>query len=267
MADEQLTAENFAFAKRSSSRYSTFSERFQEIPPKSQLSVKTIRLSENSFVHDFSGFSDPERKLSYAREMAHSVSDEEIYGRYVVVVFGERIQPSAYNITFKHDKCDTACKKKYTKETVTGEKLNFIKNGIRLNYQHHWIIDNMPVTWCYQVSTTDARNIYCSTGFPIGCYVDSAGTAMDTCVIQPKIYNEKDTYYIFNHVRITLNYHNGVGEDWDGARLVSAQLWPSSCKDACKDPSCSQPFGIKAGGTEPITIPYTYQVLFMVSSS
>ena len=68
-----------------SSRYSTFSERFQEIPPKSQLSVKTIRLSENSFVHDFSDFSDPERKLSYAREMAHSDSDEEIYGRYVVV--------------------------------------------------------------------------------------------------------------------------------------------------------------------------------------
>jgi hypothetical protein len=68
-----------------SSRYSTFSERFQEIPRKSQLSVKTIRLSENSFVHDFSDFSDPERKLSYAREIAHSDSDEEIYGRYVVV--------------------------------------------------------------------------------------------------------------------------------------------------------------------------------------
>ncbi|CAB4011909.1 Hypothetical predicted protein, partial [Paramuricea clavata] len=59
--------------------------RFQEILPKSELSVKTIRLSENWFVHDFSDFSDPERKLSYAREMFHSNSDEEIYGRYVVV--------------------------------------------------------------------------------------------------------------------------------------------------------------------------------------
>ncbi|CAB4001326.1 transmembrane 9 superfamily member 2-like [Paramuricea clavata] len=54
------------------------------------------------------------------------------------VVFGERIQPSAYNITFKDDKCDRACDKRYTKEDVKGEKLNFIKNGIRLNYQHHW---------------------------------------------------------------------------------------------------------------------------------
>ena len=42
----------------------------------------------------------------------------------------------------------------------------------------------MPVTWCYQVSTTDSHKIYCSTGFPIGCYVDSAGTAKDACVIQ-----------------------------------------------------------------------------------
>ncbi|CAB4037198.1 transmembrane 9 superfamily member 2-like, partial [Paramuricea clavata] len=53
------------------------------------------------------------------------------------VVFGERIQPSAYNITFKDDKCDKACGKVYSKEDVKGEKLNFIKNGIRLNYQHH----------------------------------------------------------------------------------------------------------------------------------
>jgi hypothetical protein len=40
-----------------------------------------------------------------------------------------------------------------------------------------------------------------------------------------------------------------------------------SCKDGCEDPACSQPFGIKAGETEPITIPYTYEVLFTVSSS
>jgi hypothetical protein len=44
----------------------------------------------------------------------------------------------SFQITFKDDKCDTACKMEYTKETVKGEKLNFIKNGIRLNYQHHW---------------------------------------------------------------------------------------------------------------------------------
>ena len=42
----------------------------------------------------------------------------------------------------------------------------------------------MPVTWCYQVSTNEARKVYCSTGFPVGCYVDSEGKQKDACVIQ-----------------------------------------------------------------------------------
>ena len=46
------------------------------------------------------------------------------------------------------------------------------------------IIDNMPVTWCYQVDTSDSQKKYCSTGFPVGCYVDSQGTQKDACVIQ-----------------------------------------------------------------------------------
>ena len=37
----------------------------------------------------------------------------------------------------------------------------------------------MPITWCYKVETGDT---YCSTGFPIGCYVTKQGTKKDTCV-------------------------------------------------------------------------------------
>jgi hypothetical protein len=25
-------------------------------------------------------------------------------------------------------------------------KLNFLKKGMSMNYQHHWIVDNMPVS-------------------------------------------------------------------------------------------------------------------------
>ena len=39
----------------------------------------------------------------------------------------------------------------------------------------------MPVTWCYEVA--DSNNKYCSTGFPIGCYVTSQGQQKDACVI------------------------------------------------------------------------------------
>ena len=42
----------------------------------------------------------------------------------------------------------------------------------------------MPITWCYQVNANDVSKVYCSTGFPIGCYVDSEGRQKDACVIQ-----------------------------------------------------------------------------------
>ncbi len=45
-------------------------------------------------------------------------------------------------------------------------------------------------------------------------------------------FSEKDTYYIFNHVDIVIQYHSGANEDWGvslgaaGGRLVSAKLEP-----------------------------------------
>lgn len=42
------------------------------------------------------------------------------------------------------------------------------------------IIDNMPVTWCYDVE--DGQK-YCNPGFPIGCLVTSDGRSKDACVI------------------------------------------------------------------------------------
>ena len=38
----------------------------------------------------------------------------------------------------------------------------------------------MPVTWCYPVENGQH---YCSTGFPMGCYVDKKGNPKDACVI------------------------------------------------------------------------------------
>lgn len=38
----------------------------------------------------------------------------------------------------------------------------------------------MPVTWCYDVENGQK---YCSTGFPVGCYVDKDGKQKDACVI------------------------------------------------------------------------------------
>ncbi|CAB1325373.1 unnamed protein product [Coregonus sp. 'balchen'] len=142
------------------------------------------------------------------------------------VLFGERIETSPYKFSFKKDeKCQKLCTKTYVKgKTEDKNMLDFLKRGMQLNYQHHWIVDNMPVTWCYEVEDSQK---YCNPGFPIGCLITSEGRPKDACVINGE-FNKKDTFYVFNHVDIKLTYHNGEGEGWRGARLVAATLEPKS---------------------------------------
>ena len=38
----------------------------------------------------------------------------------------------------------------------------------------------MPVTWCYQ---GEPGQQFCSTGFPMGCYLPKSGKPKDACVM------------------------------------------------------------------------------------
>uniref|UniRef100_A0A673GWP3 Transmembrane 9 superfamily member n=1 Tax=Sinocyclocheilus rhinocerous TaxID=307959 RepID=A0A673GWP3_9TELE len=175
------------------------------------------------------------------------------------VLFGERIEPSPYKFSFKKNlDCQSVCLKSYnTEKTEDKAKLEFLKKGMLLNYQHHWIVDNMPVTWCYDVEDNQK---FCNPGFPIGCYVTDTGRAKDACVVNAD-FNDKDTFYIFNHVDITIFYHM-VENEAAGARLVAAKLEPKSYKHTnLEKPDCTGPpmsLGNKFNGD--IKIPYTYSV-------
>ncbi|XP_068686162.1 transmembrane 9 superfamily member 2-like [Montipora foliosa] len=181
------------------------------------------------------------------------------------VVFGERIASSGYNITFRVDKmCETLCTKEYKAgDADKMKKLDFLRNGIALNYQNHWILDNMPVAWCYEVADEDKK--YCATGFPIGCHVAEDGTQRDACVTSAR-FNEPGMHYVFNHVDITIKYHNGDNEDWDGARLMSARVMPRSIKHEEKGkctgdlPAMGIPVELK--GSDSLSIIYSYSVKF-----
>lgn len=83
------------------------------------------------------------------------VSDEESPVENLgQVVFGERIRPSPYNISFlRQVECKALCAKVYDlKNSDSVERLNFLMKGMLKNYQQHFIVDNLPVTWCYPVS-------------------------------------------------------------------------------------------------------------------
>ncbi|KAK6035053.1 endomembrane protein 70 [Cooperia oncophora] len=62
----------------------------------------------------------------------------------------------------------------------------------------------MPITFCFN-NQQDVK--VCTTGFPMGCYVDANGQPRDACVIDPR-FNVPDSYYIFNHVDITIEYRD-----------------------------------------------------------
>ena len=107
------------------------------------------------------------------------------------VVFGDRMRPSPYLLDFSAAReCVSVCRKEYNlKDAGDQEKLRKLKSGISLNYQHHWIVDNLPITWCYQVPSIngDGSETYCSTGFPMGCYVSRDGAPRYPCPIQSEV--------------------------------------------------------------------------------
>ncbi|XP_046891565.1 transmembrane 9 superfamily member 2 isoform X1 [Hypomesus transpacificus] len=178
------------------------------------------------------------------------------------VLFGERIETSPYKFSFKKDiKCQKTCTKTYSKDKPEyKDKLDFLKRGMQLNYQHHWIIDNMPVTWCYEVEDSQK---YCNPGFPIGCLVTSDGRVKDACVINSE-FIKKNTFYVFNHVDIKIKYHSGENEGWKGARLVAATLEPKSIAEADENnPVCDgPPMEVPGEFESDVKITYTYSVTF-----
>lgn len=52
------------------------------------------------------------------------------------------------------------------------------------------IVDNMPVTWCYDVEDNQK---FCNPGFPIGCYVTETGLAKDACVVNVSVFRVSDS--------------------------------------------------------------------------
>lgn len=189
------------------------------------------------------------------------------------VVFGERIRPGPYHIQFLDNVgCNVACRKNYTGgDADSDRRMMVLKKGISLNYQHHWIVDNMPVTWCYQLETGKQ---YCSIGFPMGCLVRPNG---EGCPINT-MYNRPLHYYPFNHVDLEITYHSGAREDWGigsgiSGRIISVKVTPKSLSHAdSSKPNCL--------GSEPLAIPesslkngvfleiiYTYTVKFVQNNA
>lgn len=185
------------------------------------------------------------------------------------VLFGERIRPSPYSITFKEVKtCAILCEKEYkSSNSFDKSKLELLRRGMKLNYQHHWIIDNMPVTFCF--INQQNQNV-CTTGFPMGCYVTADGKPKDACVLDPH-YRQPDSYYVFNHVDIQIEYRDMSNDpnfldEHVGGRVIRIKVQPRSVKHQSKDQmDChrdAQPLALKSGDMD-LKIIYSYSVVWL----
>lgn len=184
------------------------------------------------------------------------------------VVFGERIRTSPYKLNFLETvECKEVCTKSYRKSDETDmKKLRFLKKGILLNYQQHWIVDNLPIVWCYY---TEDNKRFCSRGFPVGCYVSKYGVQKDVCKLFPE-FKKPDTYYVFNHVDFHISYHDGKDEEWgkafadEGGRVVYAQVEIKSSKDGdCKSAVPLEIPGDMKSAAVDLGIKYTYSVSYI----
>jgi len=116
--------------------------------------------------------------FDFCKADAEEKSPSENLGQ---VVFGERIRPSPYKLSFLENvECRETCLKEYKPGSSEEDrkKLRTLKKAMHLNYQQHWIIDNLPVIWCY---SADENRQFCSRGFPVGCYVNRFGIQKDIC--------------------------------------------------------------------------------------
>ena len=60
-----------------------------------------------------------------------------------------------------------------------------------LGYSHR-VIDNMPVTWCYTVA--NSAQPFCTTRFPVGCYVTHSGKPHDACFLSVSCCHDNHWY-------------------------------------------------------------------------
>ena len=100
-------------------------------------------------------------------------------------------------ITFAKNESNTVlCTKTYKKDGKEDwTKLLFLRERIHESYMQQWVIDNMPVTWCYSI--LESNKPFCTTRFPVGCYVTENGVRHDACYL-----SVSSSYFTYVHMAL-----------------------------------------------------------------
>lgn len=120
---------------------------------------------------------------------------------------GDRIENSPYKIQMLKDvSCQMLCQ-----TSLSMKDTEAFRRAISRSYHNNWIVDNLPAASIINSDQFITTNF---VGFPVG-YQD-----------------EKNNYYIYNHVNIILDYHQ---VELDGYRVVGFYIEPISVRHAFTD--------------------------------
>ncbi|VDL61009.1 unnamed protein product [Hymenolepis diminuta] len=181
-----------------------------------------------------------------------------LYSNLGAKLFGETLTQTNIKFDFmKPQECVEVCRKTYDPKDSTSMRLyKALLQGIKLEYNRYWYLDNIPVIAC----TNTLYGEHCGRSFPLGCYfTDSQRVAMICRVQLPNAPN--DSVNILNHFKFKIFYVQ-VGPSKYHITLV--KVIPMSIGHDLKDLKCNidQPLTLKKELSEPFTIAYTYSVTY-----
>jgi len=127
------------------------------------------------------------------------------------ILGGDVIENSPYDIKMKiNETCKVLCKRNLGKVAK-----NLFRRRIDRDYAVNWIVDNLPAATKYVRQDGDRTEFIYMNGFPVGL-------------------QENGKYFVHNHVRITLSYHENPSS-YVGYRIVGFEVEPRSLTQSVRD--------------------------------
>ena len=138
----------------------------------------------------------------YSLPVCKPVTIEDAAENLGEVLSGDSIENSLYELNMKRSvKCKILCKREYSADDVKN-----LQGKIKDAYRAQWIIDNIPAAVRVPIDGAD----FLDRGLPIGV-------------------NDKDNYFLFNHVKFKISYHSDP-TSFEGSRIVAFLVQPVSVK-------------------------------------
>jgi len=131
------------------------------------------------------------------------------------ILTGNKIENTAYELLLlKEEDCKILCRKVYNKQEVA----KFVSK-IEEDYTVNFIADGLPAATHVPIQNSPSTFLAYDHGFHVGGTIRTAGAGPD----------EPPKYYLNNHLRITVSYHQLESDDEESAsRIVGLEVEPFS---------------------------------------